>query len=45
VWRIVHSNGGGADKDFAAAEKVCPADSIEASEARVERTRLKTITK
>jgi hypothetical protein len=42
VWRIVHRNGGGADKDFAAAEKVCPADSIEASEARAERAHLKT---
>lgn len=41
VWRIVHSSGNGADNDFRTAETACPADSIEASEARIERARLK----
>ena len=42
LWRIVHQSGNGAEKDFHTAGEVCPIDSIEASEARVELARLKT---
>lgn len=41
LWRVVHQNGRGAEKDFRMAAKACPLDSIEASETRVELTRLK----
>ena len=43
VWRVVHLSGEGAENDFRAAEKVCPLDSIEASETRVELARLKEV--
>lgn len=41
LWRVVHVNGANAASDFQAAQKACPLDSIEASEARVELERLK----
>lgn len=40
VWRVLRSGGAGGTPAFQAAEKRCPADSIEASEARVELGRL-----
>ncbi len=40
VWRVVRGGGAGGTPAFQAAEKRCPADSIEASEARVELGRL-----
>ena len=39
-WRTVHQKGKGALEDFSAAAKVCPVDSIERSEVRVEMVRL-----
>jgi len=45
VWRIIRREGVGADKEFGMAEKICPLDSIEASEARIERTRLAALNK
>ncbi len=40
LWRIVRQKGDGAEKDFRVAAKACPLDSIEASESKVELTRL-----
>ncbi len=40
VWRVARAGGAGGTPAFQAAEKRCPADSIEASEARVELGRL-----
>jgi tetratricopeptide (TPR) repeat protein len=40
-WRIVHQRGEGAALEFEAAEEACPRDSIEASETRIELTRLR----
>ncbi|MBX7199439.1 MAG: tetratricopeptide repeat protein [Rhodospirillaceae bacterium] len=40
IWRVLRAGGTGGTPAFQAAEKRCPADSIEASEARVELGRL-----
>ena len=40
VWRVLRAGGAGGTSAFQTAEKRCPADSIEASEARVELGRL-----
>jgi len=41
AWRIIKANGDNADRDYRRAQKHCPGDSIEASEARVELDRLR----
>ncbi len=40
LWRIAHQKGEGALKEFSAAQKICPLDSIEGSETRQELARL-----
>jgi Tfp pilus assembly protein PilF len=40
-WRLIRVNGEGARREFEAAQKFCPADSIEGTEATTEIGRLK----
>ena len=40
LWRMVHNDNAGATREFNAAQKACPLDSIEASETRAELARL-----
>ena len=41
AWRLKHADGNGAARAFIAAQAVCPLDSIEGSETRVELGRLR----
>ena len=45
LWRLTHGKEERAALDFAAGEKACPLDSIERSEAHVELSLLKTLSR
>ncbi len=40
AWRLMRINGDGAKREFEAAQKQCPSDSIEGAEAQAELSRL-----